>query len=105
MTNREKLIPILQTLLLNKDRDDWLNIFEGAGVPAGPINNIEEVFENPQILARDMKVNIEHPLNRSLELPGNPIKLSRTPVQYNKPPPMLGEHTQEVMEQFGLDLG
>ncbi len=105
VTNREKLIPILQTLLLNKDRDDWLNIFEGAGVPAGPINNIEEVFENPQILARDMKVNIEHPLNRSLELPGNPIKLSRTPVQYNKPPPMLGEHTQEVMEQFGLDLG
>ena len=101
--NREKLTPLLQTQLLLKDRDDWLAEFEKATVPAGPINNVKEAFENPQILARDMRVNIEHPLNKKLELPGNPIKLSRTPVQYNKPPPLLGEHTQQVLKEFGIE--
>jgi len=101
--NREKLTPLLQTQLLLKDRDDWLMAFEKATVPAGPISNVKETFENPQILARDMRVNIEHPLNKTLELPGNPIKLSRTPVQYNKPPPLLGEHTQQVLKEFGIE--
>ena len=101
--NREKLTPILQTQLLLKNRDDWLMAFEKATVPAGPINNVKETFENSQILARNMRVNIEHPLNKQLELPGNPIKLSRTPVQYNKPPPLLGEHTQQVLKAFGIE--
>jgi len=101
--NREKLTPILQTQLLRKNRDDWLMAFEKATVPAGPINNVKETFENSQILARNMRVNIEHPLNKQLELPGNPIKLSRTPVQYNKPPPLLGEHTQQVLKAFGIE--
>ncbi len=101
--NREKLTPILQTQLLLKDRDEWLTEFEKALVPAGPINNVKETFDHPQILARDMRVNIEHPLNKNLELPGNPIKLSRTPVQYNKPPPLLGEHTQQVLKHFGIE--
>jgi len=101
--NREKLTPILQKQLLLKNRDDWLMAFEKATVPAGPINNVKETFENPQILARDMRVNIEHPLSKKLELPGNPIKLSRTPVQYNKPPPLLGEHTQQVLKEFGIE--
>jgi len=101
--NREKLTPILQTQLLLKNRDVWLMAFEKALVPAGPINNVKETFENPQILARDMRVNIGHPLNKQLELPGNPIKLSRTPVQYHKPPPLLGEHTQQVLKEFGIE--
>jgi len=101
--NREKLTPILQTQLLLKNRDVWLMAFEKATVPAGPINNVKETFENSQILARNMRVNIEHPLNKQLELPGNPIKLSRTPVQYNKPPPLLGEHTQQVLKEFGIE--
>ncbi len=103
MINRDKLTPLLQTQLLLKDRDDWLTEFEKAMVPAGPINNVKETFNHPQILARDMRVNIEHPLNKNLELPGNPIKLSRTPVQYNKPPPLLGEHTQQVLKHFGIE--
>ena len=101
--NREKLIPVLQKQMLLKDRDDWLRILAEAGVPAGPINNIAEVFTDPQILAREMRVKMQHPLNKALELPGNPIKLSRTPVQYNKPPPLLGQHTQEVFNRFKLD--
>ena len=59
-----------------------------------------EVFEQPQILARDMRVNVPHPDNAGLELVGNPIKLSRTPVRYSRPPPTLGQHTDAVLAQL-----
>ncbi|MFT5591707.1 MAG: crotonobetainyl-CoA:carnitine CoA-transferase CaiB-like acyl-CoA transferase [Oceanicoccus sp.] len=100
--NRNQLVAILQGQMLSKARDEWLVLFEQALVPAGPINNIDEVFNDPQIIARDMRVNIPHPLNKDLTLPGNPIKLSRTPVAYKRPPPLLGEHDDEVFKQFGL---
>lgn len=100
--HRDQLSAILQTQMLSKNRDEWLILFEQAKVPAGPINNIDEVFNDPQIIARDMTVNIPHPLNNDLVLPGNPIKLSRTPVQYQRPPPMLGEHDDDVFQQFDL---
>ena len=100
--NRQPLVAILQSQMLSKTRDEWLTLFEQAQVPAGPINNIDEVFNDPQILARDMCVKVPHPLNSDLTLPGNPIKLSRTPVQYDLPPPLLGEHDEEVFEQFSL---
>lgn len=100
--NRAQLIAILQSQMLSQNRDDWLALFEQASVPAGPINTIDEVFNHPQIIAREMRVNIPHPLNKHLQLPGNPIKLSRTPVQYLRPPPMLGEHDDQVFEQFDL---
>jgi glutaryl-CoA transferase len=96
--HREQLIPVLEAAMLTQTRDYWLTHFEQAGVPAGPINNIDEVFNNEQILHRQMRVNVPHPLNSELELAGNPIKLSRTPVNYQKPPPLLGEHTQEVLK-------
>lgn len=100
--NRNQLVAILQGQMLSKTRDEWLVLFEQALVPAGPINNIDEVFNDPQIIARDMRVNIPHPLNKNLTLPGNPIKLSRTPVEYNRPPPLLGEHDEDVFTQFDL---
>ena len=100
--NRQPLVAILQSQMLSKTRDEWLTLFEQAQVPAGPINNIDEVFNDPQILARDMCVKVPHPLNSDLTLPGNPIKLSRTPVQYDLPPPLLGEHDEVVFEQFSL---
>ncbi len=101
--NRDALVAILQSQMLSKTRDEWLGLLEQAKVPCGPINNIDEVFQHPQILARDMRVNIPHPLNPDLELPGNPIKLSRTPVRYDRPPPLLGEHQQDITKQFNLD--
>lgn len=100
--NRNQLVAILQGQMLSKPRDEWLVLFEQALVPAGPINNIDEVFNDPQIIAREMRVNIPHPLNKNLTLPGNPIKLSRTPVEYNRPPPLLGEHDEDVFTQFDL---
>ncbi len=90
--HRDILVPLLQKKLLMQGRDEWLAALEEAGVPAGPINNIDEVFNDPQVQARGMRVKVPHPLNPELELPGNPIKLSRTPVEYLRPPPLLGEH-------------
>ena len=96
--HREQLVPLLEKAMLTHTRDHWLTCCEAAGVPAGPINTIDEVFNNEQILHRQMRINVPHPLNPELELPGNPIKLSRTPVSYCRPPPMLGEHTDEVLK-------
>ena len=69
----------------------WLVGFEARNVPAGPINTIAEAFEQPQVAAREMLVNVPHPNNPALRLVGSPIKLSRTPVIYDRPPPRLGE--------------
>ena len=79
---------------------DWLVALEAVQVPAGPINNVAEVFAEPQIKARGMQINVPHPQNADLQLVGNPIKLSRTPVQYERPPPTLGQHTEEVLARL-----
>ncbi len=98
--NRESLIPLLQARMLERSKAEWLVALEAVQVPAGPINNVAEVFAEPQIKARGMQVNISHPQNPDLQLVGNPIKLSRTPVQYDRPPPTLGEHTEEVLARL-----
>lgn len=90
--NRDALVPLLQAKMLERDKDEWIALLEAANVPAGPINSVAEVFAEPQIQARGMQVNVPHPLNPDLQLVGNPIKLSRTPVEYRSAPPLLGEH-------------
>ncbi len=92
--HRDTLVPLLQASMLQRNKADWLQRLESAGVPAGPINTVAEVFEEPQIQARGMQVKVPHPLNPALQLVGNPIKLSRTPVAYRRAPPQLGEHTE-----------
>tara|TARA_R110002110_G_scaffold43803_2_gene135647 strand:- start:5435 stop:6628 length:1194 start_codon:yes stop_codon:yes gene_type:complete len=99
--HREQLIPLLQACMLRRDKSDWLQRLEAASVPAGPINSVAEVFNEPQILAREMRVNVPHPLNPDLELVGNPIKLSRTPVTYGAAPPTLGQDTAELLARAG----
>lgn len=99
--NREILVPLLEEKMRERSAAQWLTALESAGVPAGPINTIDAVFSDPQILARDMRVNVAHPLNAKLELAGNPIKLSRTPVEYLRHPPTLGEHTGQVLGDDG----
>ncbi|MFT5334425.1 MAG: crotonobetainyl-CoA:carnitine CoA-transferase CaiB-like acyl-CoA transferase [Halioglobus sp.] len=96
--NREPLIPLLQAKMLERSKADWLRAFEKVQVPAGPINTVEQVFAEPQIKARGMQINVPHPHNPDLQLVANPIKLSRTPAQYQRPPPTLGEHTEEVLD-------
>lgn len=98
--NREPLIPLLQAKMLERSKADWLRDLEKVQVPAGPINTVEQVFAEPQIKAREMQINVPHPHNRDLQLVANPIKLSRTPAQYQRPPPTLGEHTHEVLSNL-----
>ena len=100
--HREELIPPLQAKMLEQSKQEWIDRLEEAGVPAGPINSVAEVFDEPQIAAREMRVQVPHPLNPELELVGSPIKLSRTPVDDRRPPPMLGEHTEQVLAKLGL---
>lgn len=98
--HRQTLVPQLQRAMLERGRDDWLGLLEQAGVPAGPINTVADVFAEPQIQSRGLQVNVPHPLNPDLQLVGNPIKLSRTPVTYRSAPPTLGEHTGAVLAKL-----
>ncbi len=98
--NRDELIPIIQRHLIYRKKDELLEKLKNRSVPAGPINAINEVFAEPQLEANRMKVNLRHPLNESLEVVGNPIKFSRTPIKYSAPPPRLGEHTDEILSSI-----
>ena len=102
--HRQVLIPLLAQTLLQRTRADWLSALEVAKVPCGPINDMADVFADPQVLQRQMTVKLPHPLSDALELVASPMKLSQTPVQVRRPPPLLGQHTDEVLAELGLDL-
>jgi formyl-CoA transferase len=102
--NRKILVPLLQEVFLQKDSGEWLKLLGEAEIPIGPINTIDRVFTDPQVLSREMLVEMEHPKVGKLKLVGSPLKLSKTPVQYRLPPPLLGEHTESVLrEVLGYD--
>ena len=101
--HRETLVPLLAALLIQRSKSDWLAALEAAKVPCGAINSLDEVFADPQVRERGMTVAMPHPLTDSLRLVASPIKLSATPVQYARPPPLLGEHTAEVLAAAGLN--
>ena len=82
---------------LSDNAKHWVEAIHAVKVPVGLINNLEQAFEEPQVKARDMLVEMQHPLKDKLKVIGSPIKLSRTPVEYKKAPPMLGEHTNEIL--------
>ena len=98
--NRDILIPLLAACLLTRRKTEWLGLLEQAKVPCGPINNLAEVFADPQVLHRQMVQTFQHPLREALPLVASPIKMSETPVRQHLPPPMLGQHTQEVLDQW-----
>ncbi|MBI2725447.1 MAG: CoA transferase [Polaromonas sp.] len=95
--NRAQLVPILETVLKTRSKADWLAALEAAKVPCGAINNLAEVFTDPQVEARKMVTEWQHPLRHDLRLVSSPIKLSATPVRTDLPPPRLGQHTDEVL--------
>ena len=99
--HRDALIPVLQQAFRARDRHACLASLEAAGIPCGPVNDLAEVFAYPQVRARGMIVDASHPHAGALPLVGSPIKLSVTPVQPPCAPPMLGEHTDEVLREAG----
>lgn len=99
--HREELIPLLQEIIQSQEADYWLERFTEADIPCGPINLVEEILNDPQLLARGMIVELEHPLVGVVRSVGNPVDLSQTPVSYLRPPPLLGEHNVEILSSLG----
>ncbi|MFZ6819878.1 CaiB/BaiF CoA transferase family protein [Undibacterium sp. Ji22W] len=95
--HRDVLVPILADMVKTKTKTDWITTLESSGVPCGAINNLDEVFHDPQVQARHMQIDMPHPSSGSVRLVGSPMKLSKTPVQYVQPPPLLGQHTEHCL--------
>ena len=98
--HRDILIPMLATQLMTQRKAHWLGLLESAKVPCGPINNLAEVFADPHVQHRQMVQTFQHPLRETLSLVASPIKMNETPIRQHLPPPMLGQHTQEVLDEW-----
>lgn len=98
--NREILVPIIQEKLLTEPRDAWLTKLRESGFPCAPVNLMDEVFNDPQLLHRNMLVTMDHPKIGEITQIGAPLKFSETPLKLELPPPMLGQHTDEVLVQL-----
>lgn len=98
--HRDALNDILSRHFLTNTAKHWVDAIHQRKVPVGLINNIAQAFEEPQVLERDMLVTVKHPLKDELKLIGSPIKMSETPVEYHRAPPLLGEHTDEVLRRI-----
>lgn len=97
IAHRTEIIEILSNHFLTRTADEWVSVIHAAKVPVGVINNLEQAFQEPQVIARKMLVEMSHPQREKLTVIASPIKLSRTPVQYKTAPPLLGEHTEMVL--------
>jgi crotonobetainyl-CoA:carnitine CoA-transferase CaiB-like acyl-CoA transferase len=97
VANREALSKLLNDAFAKHDANFWLEELQQAEIPSGPINTIRDVFNHPQSASREMKLEIEHPTAGVIGLPGFPYKMSRTPAEMHRPPPLLGEHTEEIL--------
>jgi crotonobetainyl-CoA:carnitine CoA-transferase CaiB-like acyl-CoA transferase len=101
--NRAEITRLIQEIFARKTTAEWLALLDAAGVPNGPINNLEQVFEEPQVKARGVKIELEHAAAGKLPLVASPMRFSATPLEYRLAPPLLGEHTDQVLvEMLGL---
>lgn len=103
--NRDQLVAMLTELFLQRDNESWLKVLNEAEVPSAPIQTIDQVFSAPQVLHRNMLVEVEHPTAGVVKMSGVPVKFSATPASVRLPPPLLGQHTSEVLGNWlGMSL-
>lgn len=95
--NRQALQQILSEILSEHGTEHWLDALHGAGFPYGPINNYQQVFKHPQVVHRELRINMEHPAGGKIGVVRNPIRLSATPIEYRYAPPLRGQHTEEIL--------
>jgi crotonobetainyl-CoA:carnitine CoA-transferase CaiB-like acyl-CoA transferase len=101
---RDALVPQVATIMLQESSADWLEALNAEGIPCGPINDIEQVFADPQVQYRGLQLELDHPDAGKVASVANPIKMSLTPVEYDRAPPLLGQHTDEVLTRLlGMD--
>ena len=95
--NRDELTRLLEDVFKGRTTREWVEMLEAAGVPNGPINNLKQVFEEPQVVARGTRIELDHPTAGKVPLVASPMRFSGTPLEFKVPPPTLGEHTDEVL--------
>ena len=100
VSNRDLLVPLLDAMVRTRSKADWIGRLEAVGVPCGPINNVAEVFDHPQVQARAMAIDMPHPTAGSVKLVRSPMRLSATPALAERAPPLLGQHTDEVLREL-----
>ena len=101
---RPTLVPLLSEMTKKKTKQEWILLLEEAGVPCGPINDLSEVFDNEQVIARQIKQTIDHPSAGKVDLVASPMRLSKTPASIRTAPPTLGQHTNSILgTQLGMD--
>jgi crotonobetainyl-CoA:carnitine CoA-transferase CaiB-like acyl-CoA transferase len=105
MENREVLETLMNAVLITRTREEWIAAFDAAGVPAGPVHSLGEALSHPQTLARGMVADLVHPDAGATRALGCPIHFSRTPTRIDRPAPLLGEHTRELLREFGYADG
>jgi crotonobetainyl-CoA:carnitine CoA-transferase CaiB-like acyl-CoA transferase len=102
--SRDELVAMIRSTTLRRPTKEWIAVMEAAGVPCGPINDLEAVFSDPHVQARNVRIEMPHPLAKQVALVANPIRLSESPVQYLRSPPTLGQHTGDVLRDW-LEMG
>ncbi len=102
--HRRQLGALIEPVMLERTQDEWIEALRGAGLPCGAIRTVGQACDNPQVLARDMIVDLEHPKAGPIRVTGLPLKLSDTPGEIHSPPPVLGQHTEDVLADW-LKIG
>jgi formyl-CoA transferase len=98
IVHRAELVPLIAEIMRTRTKREWIEALEAANVPCGPINNMKEVFEDPQVQHRRLRVDMPHPTGGVAPLVASPMRLSATPVEYRHAPPLLGQHNEEVLK-------